>query len=94
MSDIGVENLAIAICSQAADDFRKAVRKYRRYCNHTYYSAICRRDLAVKDIHEVIQFFKSEWCRFLTGDTGLVLLEKLIHEQALTDHETVIFGLV
>lgn len=69
MSDIkNYENLANAIVIQAAKDYRKALRKYKRQPENK----------AVKsEIREIERFFRSNWYRTLTVLDGEMLIKRL-----------------
>ena len=67
----GYEQLANAIIEQAADDYRKAARKIRRYTDH---------EPARAELRELERFFHSEWFCVLTETDGDYILRRLQKE--------------
>lgn len=75
MSDIkNYENLANAIVFQAAKDYRKALRKYKRQPENKS---------AKSEIREIERFFRSNWYRTLTDLDGEMLIKRLREELIL-----------
>ena len=62
------ENLANAIVIQAAKDYRKALRKYKRQPENK---------AAKSEIREIERFFRSNWYKMLTDLDGEMLIARL-----------------
>lgn len=62
------KNLAAAIVEKAVIDYRKAIRKVRKYPNNEF---------ALSEKQELERFFRSSWCRMLTDIDGEVIIEKI-----------------
>lgn len=62
------KNLAAAIVEKAVIDYRKALKKTRKYPNNEF---------ALSEKAELERFFRSSWCRMLTDIDGEVIIEKI-----------------
>lgn len=62
------KNLAAAIVEKAVIDYKKALRRYRKYPNNEF---------TLSEIAELERFFRSSWCRMLTDIEGEVIIKKI-----------------
>ncbi len=70
--DLAYENLANAIIIQAVKDFRRYMKVVKKNGRG--------KELAIKEMREIVEFIKSPWFRTLTNLEPSVLLKKLKEE--------------
>jgi len=88
----GWEDLANAIVLQAAEDYRSAVRRERKYAakpkdqrfyshrHHQYGTAADIAERARGEQKYIEKFFTSAWCQTLTTANGALIVQKLREE--------------
>ena len=62
------KNLAAAIVINAVNDYRKALRKLRKYPDN---------EAALSEKRELERFFRSNWCSMLSDIDGDVIINKI-----------------
>lgn len=66
------QNLANAIILQAVKDFRRCIKIVKRNGRN--------KEVAVKEMREIVEFIKSPWFKSLTNLEPQILLKKLQQE--------------
>lgn len=66
------QNLANAIILQAVKDFRRCIKIVKRNGRN--------KEVAVKEMREIVEFIKSPWFKSLTNLEPQILLKKLKEE--------------